>query len=290
MRKSIWYGAVPRGSNRYQLAVVSVPTTSSAGHSARKIREDHTRSHDFSPVYASTSNIRSAHSSPLTGHSVRTKDDTRSTSITNVVDLTSTALRLIELYGPLAVMVFTFLEASMLFPFLPSEIVVPAAAALLVQDIMSFVVFVGAAGFGGTVGAIILFYVFHGPRSGWIDQLKDYAHLSDETIERSRHWFLKWGASTVLWGRFLPGLRSVISIPAGLFRMNPLWFGSFTALGTIGFYATVAAVVYFLQQRSLFEVLHAFATDHPAFAILSLLGVLAASGVVTILYRRATEQ
>lgn len=66
-----------------------------------------------------------------------------------MVDLTALTLHLLRLYGPLVLCLFTFLETSMLFPFLPSEVVVLAAAALLVTDPVSLVVFVLAAGMGG---------------------------------------------------------------------------------------------------------------------------------------------
>lgn len=205
-----------------------------------------------------------------------------------MAEFTATALRLIQLYGPLAVATFTFLESSMLFPFLPSEIIVPAAAALLVHDSSSFIVFVGAAGIGGTVGALVLFSAFYGPGSRMIDRLRDVIQFSDETLERSRQWFLRWGAFSVLWGRFLPGLRSIISIPAGLFRMNPVWFGIFTAIGTIGFYTIIAALVYFVQEQSLLRGIRILAADRPILVALIFGGILGLTLPITFLYRHMT--
>lgn len=205
------------------------------------------------------------------------------------MDLTTTAIELIQLYGPLAVAVFTFLESSMLFPFLPSEVVVPAAAAVLVTDAVSFVVFVAAAGIGGTAGAFVLFYGFYGSGTRLVDWLQEYVPLSDEEIARSRRWFLEWGVSSVFWGRFLPGLRSVISIPAGLFGMNPVWFGVFTVLGTVGFYATVAAVVYFLQQRSIPTAIWNFVVARPVISLAVLVVGLVVTVLITVSYHRAGD-
>lgn len=204
-----------------------------------------------------------------------------------MVDLTSTALGLIALYGPLAVATFTFLESSMLFPFLPSEVVVPAAAALLVTDAGSFVTFVGAAGGGGTVGALLLFYAFYGPDGRRADGIREWLRLSEDQLERSRRWFLRWGASSVLWGRFLPGLRSLVSIPAGIFGMHPVWFTVYTAVGTTGFYAAVAAAVYGFRQRSLFAALRGFAVGRPVLSSLAAAGALAVVVLSTLLYRRS---
>lgn len=189
-----------------------------------------------------------------------------------MADLTAVVLDYLRLYGPLVLCLFTFLETSMLFPFLPSEVVVPAAAAVLVTDLPSFLAFVAAATVGGTVGAFVPFYVFGDTRAGW---LRQHIAVSDARLQRGQRWFRRWGPSTVLWGRFLPVLRSVVSIPAGLARMDPLAFGLFTAVGTVGFYAATAAVVYYGRQQALFEAATAVAADRPVLAALALLALAA---------------
>ncbi|AQL41251.1 hypothetical protein BV210_00335 [Halorientalis sp. IM1011] len=199
-----------------------------------------------------------------------------------MVDLTTTAMRLLGLYGPLALLLFTFLETSMLFPFLPSEAVVPAAAALLVTDLPSFLVFVGAATVGGTVGAFVPFYVFHDTRVGDNGWLQRHIHVSDERIERGEVWFRRWGRSSVLWGRLLPVLRSVVSIPAGFVDMRPLRFGAYTAVGTVLFYAATAGVVYYARERSLFATAIAVATERPLAAAVVAVAVV---GVTVLLWR-----
>lgn len=191
-----------------------------------------------------------------------------------MVGLTEATLRLVRLYGPPALAVFTFLESSMLFPFLPSEVVVPVAAAVLITDPASFLVFVIAAGVGGTVGAFVPFYVFHDTRAGGADWLKDRITVSDAHIERGQDWFRDWGQSSVLWGRFLPLLRSVVSIPAGLAGMRPGRFGVLTAVGTVGFYATAGAIVYYGRQQSLFAAVIGFATDRPVLTAVGGLSLL----------------
>lgn len=192
------------------------------------------------------------------------------------MDLTTTALQLVRLYGPLGLCLFTFLESSMLFPFLPSEVVVPAAAALLITDITSFFAFVLAAGIGGTVGAFVPFYVFHGSRIGGSGWIEDRLSVSDEQIDKARTWFQRWGQSSVLWGRFLPALRSLVSIPAGLVHMEPMRFGAFTAIGTVGFYAATGGVIYYGRQQSLFAAVFTVATNRP---VLSTVGFLTALGI-----------
>ena len=199
-----------------------------------------------------------------------------------MVDVTGPALSLLRLYGPLALCLFTFLEASMLFPFLPSEVVVPVAAGIIVSDPVSLLVFVVAAAAGGTAGAFVPFYVFGGTRVGEAEWLESHLHVPERYVERGETWFGRWGQSSVLWGRFLPVLRSVVSVPAGVAGMGWVRFGTLTAVGTVGFYAAAGAVVYYGRQRSLFEAAFAAATDRPVLATAALL----VAGGVALLARR----
>lgn len=196
-----------------------------------------------------------------------------------MVDLTEVTLRFLRLYGPFALLLFTFLETSMLFPFLPSEVVVPAAAALLISDPVSFVVFVTTASVGGTVGAFVPFYVFRNSRVGRADWIRQYIHISDSHVERGQEWFRRWGNWSVLWGRFLPAIRSVVSIPAGMANMGSTRFGAYTAVGSVVFYAAVGALVYYGRQQSLFEAAYGFLLDRPGISAVGLL-VLAAAGLL----------
>lgn len=196
-----------------------------------------------------------------------------------MVDATAMALQFLRLYGPLVLCLFTFLETSMLFPFLPSEVIVPAAAALLITDPVSFVVFVLAAGIGGTVGAFVPFYVFRDTRVGSVNRIKNWIVISEERIEQGQEWFQRWGQWSVFWGRFLPALRSVVSIPAGFANMNPRRFGVFTATGTVGFYAATGALIYYGRQQPLFETVVTIVTNNPVGTTVVLL-ILLGTGVL----------
>lgn len=203
-----------------------------------------------------------------------------------MADFGTTGLRFIQLYGPLALLVFTFLETSMLFPFLPSEVVVPGAAALLIVDPLSFVVFVTVATVGGTIGAFVPFYAFRGPGSSKLGRLRERINVSEEATERGRRWFRRWGASSVLWGRFLPALRSVVSIPAGLAGMSSVRFGVYTAIGSVLFYAAVGAVVYYGRQQSLFDAIGDVATDRPVLTAAVAVVALGLGYLIVTRYRR----
>lgn len=154
-----------------------------------------------------------------------------------------TALRLVSQYGFIAVVVFTFLEASLLFPFLPSEVVVPGAAALLIDGSVTFALFVASVVVGTTTGSLVVYYLFARFGRAALEDHGSWIRISEDDLDRGCDCFLRWGESSVLWGRLLPVLRSVISIPAGLAEMARWKFTLYTAIGAAGFGAGVAWLV-----------------------------------------------
>ncbi|WP_435076473.1 DedA family protein [Halococcus sp. AFM35] len=154
-----------------------------------------------------------------------------------------TATALLAQYGFFALLVFAFLETSLLFPFVPSELVVPVAAALLVTGPASFLAFVLAVMVGATVGSLFVYFVFDAAHQPVIDRYGTYVSVSTDDIERASGWFRRWGESSVFWGRLLPVLRSIISIPAGIAGMGVGRFTVYSAGGSGLFAAGVAALV-----------------------------------------------
>lgn len=127
---------------------------------------------------------------------------------------------------------------SSFIPF-PSEIIVPPAAYLACTkgDVDIFAV-VGLATLGAVIGALINYYL-----SLWIGRPIVYrfansrfghACLIDEAkVDKAEAYFDKHGAISTFIGRLIPAVRQLISIPAGLSRMNVGKFVVFTALGAL---------------------------------------------------------
>jgi membrane protein DedA with SNARE-associated domain len=121
---------------------------------------------------------------------------------------------------------------SSFIPF-PSEIVVPPAAYF---GEVSFIMVVVCATIGADLGAIINYFL-----AQWIGRPIVYKFadsrighmclLSSEKIAKAEAFFNKHGIISTLIGRLVPGVRQLISIPAGLARMN---FGKFILYTTIG--------------------------------------------------------
>lgn len=157
--------------------------------------------------------------------------------------LTDALLAFLTQYGYLAFFLFMFGESSMVFPFIPSEIVVPAAAGLLVTGPASFCAFVLVGAAGATLGSLFAYYVFGTTSHDALDRYGRYIRVSERDVDRARYWFQRWGESTVFWGRLLPVARSLISIPAGFAGMNSRKFIAYSAAGSALFVAAVAVLV-----------------------------------------------
>ena len=120
-----------------------------------------------------------------------------------------------------------------LFPPIPSEVVLPLGGFTVAQGSLNFVsVFIWA-----TIGSVVGAYILYGI-GAWLgaDRLRAIADwmwlVKASDVDKSLAWFDKFGRPSILFGRLIPGIRSLISIPAGLDRMNLLTFGLWTTLGS----------------------------------------------------------
>lgn len=177
--------------------------------------------------------------------------------------LLSRVIELILTYGYLAICIFAFLESSMIFPYLPAEVVVPVSAGALVTGWSSLGAFVAVTTVGGTVGAL---FAYEASKEGGrfaSTKFDTSLRISDRHRNQAKAWYGRWGESSVMWGRLFPGLRSVVTIPAGLTRMSLSKFTVYTAIGTASFYFAVAGIVYYGRSRLLDEALRDAITNAP---------------------------
>ncbi|MBQ8493117.1 MAG: DedA family protein [Alistipes sp.] len=150
----------------------------------------------------------------------------------------------------LFVFVFMVIESSFI-PF-PSEVVVPPAAYLAcTTGDMNVVMIVVVATLGAIVGALINYYL-----AVWIGRPVVYRFansrwgrlclLDTQKVEKAEAYFYKHGAISTLIGRLIPAVRQLISIPAGLAKMNIITFIVFTALGAMIWNIILAVLGYWL--------------------------------------------
>ena len=156
------------------------------------------------------------------------------------------------------VFVFMIIESSFI-PF-PSELVVPPAAYLAMQQGSSMIIYmvVVVATLGALVGALINYYL-----ALWIGRPVVYAFansrlghillLDSEKVNKAEQYFDKHGAISTFIGRLIPAVRQLISIPAGLARMNIGTFSIFTSLGALTWNVILALLGYLLFKFFQFD-------------------------------------
>lgn len=137
--------------------------------------------------------------------------------------------------GYVGIGLLMFLEN--LFPPIPSELIMPLAGFTVAQGKMEFAPVVMAGVVGTVLGALPWYYA--GKLLGE-KRLKSLANrygkwlgISAKDIEKSKTWFNKHGNTAVLLCRLVPGVRTLISIPAGMSSMPVLPFLVFSTLGTL---------------------------------------------------------
>lgn len=144
-----------------------------------------------------------------------------------------------------------------IFPPIPSEVVFPLAGYLVLQNEMSFFHVVGVGltgGFGATLGAFIIYFIALKVGRTGLHRYMKYAKIKESNLTKADRWFEKYGDKSVIIGRLIPGIREIVSIPAGIFEMKRKKFLIFTAIGsctwsialtTVGYYLGVASIDFF---------------------------------------------
>lgn len=124
-----------------------------------------------------------------------------------------------------------------IFPPIPSEIILTFGGFMTTKSEMNIWLVTFAATIGSVAGAIALYYIGRlvtPKRLGWlIDKWGFILRVKKSDIEKAESWFLTRGSLTVFFCRFIPIVRSLISIPAGMAHMNMGKFLIYTTFGTI---------------------------------------------------------
>jgi membrane protein DedA with SNARE-associated domain len=133
--------------------------------------------------------------------------------------------------GAAGVGLMTLLEN--LFPPIPSEIVLPLGGYLASQGRISLVGALIASTLGSLLGAVLLYEI-----AAWAgkERLRRIVHaiplLDWDDVDRADDWFEQHGTAVTFFGRFVPGVRSLVSIPAGTSSMSRPTFWLYTTLGS----------------------------------------------------------
>ncbi|GBO54924.1 alkaline phosphatase like protein [Pseudanabaena sp. lw0831] len=155
--------------------------------------------------------------------------------------------------GYLGIGLLMFLEN--LFPPIPSELIMPLAGytATFPNTQIQVVPAIAAGVIGTILGAIPWYYagLLLGQQRLQLlaSRYGKWIGISGEDIEKSTNWFQKHGSKAVLFGRLVPGIRTLISIPAGISKMPIVPFFIYSTIGTIGWVTLLTYAGYFLGKN-----------------------------------------
>ncbi len=178
----------------------------------------------------------------------------------------------IETSGYLGIALLIFLEN--IFPPIPSELVLPLTGFLVSEGRFSFTLVMIATVVGSVLSSLVWWgvgklvgrervYQLVGRYGKWL-----LVRTSD--VENAEKFLAKHGGKAVFFGRFVPGIRSVISLPAGLADMPVLAFAVLTALGS-GLYNALLVGVGILLRGNWREILgYLDAFEYVVYAVIAL--------------------
>jgi len=149
-------------------------------------------------------------------------------------DLTTWAKDFVESAGYVGVFLMVVLEN--VFPPIPSEAILPLAGFLAGEGRFWLPAVILAATMGAVAGALILYYAaywFGEARLRWlIRKYGKWFAVSERDLDSANAWFDHHGYKAVFLCRMVPIVRSLVSLPAGLRRMNLVPFIAYTAIGS----------------------------------------------------------
>jgi membrane protein DedA with SNARE-associated domain len=120
-----------------------------------------------------------------------------------------------------------------IFPPIPSEIVLPLAGYLASQGDLPAVGVLVAATLGSVLGSVVLYELARRGGRPLILRYGGLLRVGPAELDRAEAWFLRRGPVIVLVGRCIPGVRSLVSLPAGLLEMRRLEYLVLTVIGTL---------------------------------------------------------
>lgn len=154
---------------------------------------------------------------------------------------------LIGTFGALGVALLMILEN--LFPPIPSELILPFCGFLVGRGELGFLPALVASTAGSLSGALILYALGRWGGRNLILRYGRYLRVKEVDLDRAEGWFDKYDEWVVLFGRMVPGVRSLVSIPAGMLRTPVLKFVLLSTAGSAAWNALLLGAGWYLGEN-----------------------------------------
>jgi len=161
--------------------------------------------------------------------------------------LTAALSNFVASYGLLAVLVLMIVESCGV-PF-PSEVTMPVAGLLAASGHLNLVAVIVTGAFANLVGSLIAYWLAARFGEPLLLGPGRYAGIRPHHLEIADAWFKRWGLWAVFFGRMLPVIRTYISFPAGLARVDLPRFSVLTFVGALPWCAALTLVGYVLGRN-----------------------------------------
>lgn len=160
-------------------------------------------------------------------------------------------LSIMEKLGYLGIAFLMFLDN--IFPPIPSEIIMPSAGYTASKGELTLIGVIIAGSIGSIAAAMLLYWVGRKvPQPQlfkFIERYGKYIRIQVTDLEKALNWFNKHGHRIVFFGRMIPAVRSLISIPAGMSRMPFVKFMIYSSAGTVLWTSFLAYLGYHFSEN-----------------------------------------
>ena len=140
-----------------------------------------------------------------------------------------------------------------IIPPIPSELIMPLGGFFVYQQKLNFSILVFSGLLGTILGSLPWYYlgilVNEKRISKFLDKKGKYLGISSNDLNKSKRWFDRYGVSLVFWGRLVPGIRTLISVPAGIELMPIRKFLFWTTLGSLIWVSLLTYAGYFFGEN-----------------------------------------
>jgi membrane protein DedA with SNARE-associated domain len=178
------------------------------------------------------------------------------------------------------------MAAENIFPPIPSELVMPLAGFMAYEGKFNIIGVIIAGMIGSVIGALALYWLGAWANEAvirrFIRRWGRYAFISEHDLDVTLGYFSRHGEAVIFFGRLIPLVRSLISIPAGMERMPLPKFLLFTVLGTTIWSAVLSYAGWAL--RSQWELVLGYVKQYE-YLVLAVIAL----AVVTFLYMRVVK-